>query len=281
MADRAFTPSAGNKSLLFWKDYFWSWRTGRRQAGEFKDVSTYCMFIGHGRSGHSLFGTLLNAHPDAVVSHELDALYYIDRGLSREQLYALILKRDRWFTGQGSEWHGYNYRVPNQWQGRFRKLKVVGDKKGGVSTARLKKDPGLLDKLRRTVRVPVKLIHVIRNPFDNLSTMVRHGGRPLEENVGRFFEASDINERLMKECGPDMITLRHEEIIAHPKENLKTLVEFVGLTADDQYFTDCASLIFVSPSKSRSRIEWPAESIKLVQAEIDRRPFLHGYSFES
>lgn len=280
-AGKLYSPGTGSKSLFFWKDYLWSWAAARRQAEQFRDVATYCLFLGHGRSGHSLFGALLNAHPDAVISHELDALYYIKRGMSREQLFALILKRDRWFTEIGSGWHEHNYHVPNQWQGRFRKLKVIGDKKGGVSTARLKKSPELLDKLRRTVRVPVKVIHVIRNPFDNLATMVRHGGKSLEENIVKFFETSDVNERLMREFGPDMLTLRHEEIIAQPKENLKALVDFIGLTADDQYLTDCAGLIFVSPSRSRSKLDWPANLRQRVQAEIDKRPFLRGYSFDS
>ncbi len=44
--------------------------------GPFRSVETYCMFIGNPKSGHSLVGFLLNAHNNAVISHELNALAY-------------------------------------------------------------------------------------------------------------------------------------------------------------------------------------------------------------
>ena len=46
----------------------------RRHRDDFAAVRTFLLFVGHPRSGHSLVGSLLDAHPDVVVSHELDAL---------------------------------------------------------------------------------------------------------------------------------------------------------------------------------------------------------------
>jgi phage terminase large subunit-like protein len=40
----------------------------------FHDVGVFCIFIGYPRSGHSLVGSLLNAHPEVIISHELDVL---------------------------------------------------------------------------------------------------------------------------------------------------------------------------------------------------------------
>lgn len=50
---------------------------------------------------------------------------------------------------------------------------VIGDKKGGPTTSMLGKARGLLDlqELQKTVAVPIRLIHVIRNPFDNIATI--------------------------------------------------------------------------------------------------------------
>src|SRR4051794_14548092 len=144
-----------------------------RHRTTFKQVEAYCLFIGYPRSGHSLTGSLLDAHPEVVVAHELDALGLIEAGISRPSLYTAILELDREFTDGGRQWMGYEYTVPNQWQGRYERLRVIGDKKGGDSTERLARRPELLDGLRRTVEVPLRAVHVIRNPFDNITTMAR------------------------------------------------------------------------------------------------------------
>ncbi len=268
--------------LYYLKGYLWSRFASGKQSELFDDVNTYCMFIGHGRSGHSLYGALLNAHPEAVIAHELDALLFVKHGISREQLYALILKRDRWFVDRGSRWHNFNYEVPNQWQGRFQKLKVIGDKKGGLSTLRLKRNPELLPRLRRIVQVPLRIVYIVRNPFDNISSMQRANREPLERNITGYFEMADDTARLFHMCeASETITLRHEDFVAQPKENMKRLVEFVGLTADERFLSDCSALVFPSPVKSRQRVNWPKESITAVQSKIDQHAFLCGYNFEN
>ena len=50
---------------------------------------------------------------------------------------------------------------------------VIGDKKGGGTTKMLAQDSTLLKRLERIVEMPVDLIHVIRDPYDNISTMAR------------------------------------------------------------------------------------------------------------
>jgi len=269
--------------LRYWGNYWLSQFTAKKQKHHFQKGETYCMFIGHGRSGHTACGAVLNAHPEIVIGHELDALSYLERGISRDQLFALILKKDRWFTRQKYQWHGYNYEVPNQWQGRFRQLKVIGDRKAGLTTLRLQASPHLLPRLRQTVGVPLRTVHLLRNPFDILSTLVRQSGHPLNEQIiDSHFEITATNARLLAECPPaEIMTIRHEDIISCPKERLRSLVNFLGPEADDQYLTDCASILHETPSKSRQKINWPAPLIKKVHTEIAKYPFLQGYSFES
>ena len=52
--------------------------------------------------------------------------------------------------------------------------KVIGDKKGG-HTSMMLTDPSkmsILEDIRHVVQVPMKFIHVTRNPFDNIATMM-------------------------------------------------------------------------------------------------------------
>jgi hypothetical protein len=261
---------------------FGGWRHRRLFAG----VETYCMFIGYPRSGHSLVGSLLDAHPDAVIAHELDALKYLRGGFGRTQIYELILQNDRAFTERGrlASTGDYEYLVPNQWQGRWGRLRVIGDKRGGRSTLRLADRPELLTRLQRVVGVPVRLVHVIRNPFDNIATITRRAGRrgSLAGSVTEYFRAVDVNVRLRQAIGPGcVLDLRHEDLIDAPAPTIEKLVRFVGLSVPPGYVEDCASILFSSPRRTRHDAPWTGELRADVQRRIDAFDFLAGYSFES
>ena len=115
---------------------------GTQHRTEFATVRRFLLFVGHPRSGHSLVGSLLDAHPDVVVSHELDALKYVAAGYRRAQLFTLVLEHSKTNAAAGRKSWGYSYAVPGQWQGRYEQLAVVGDKRGRATTARLATDPG-------------------------------------------------------------------------------------------------------------------------------------------
>src|SRR6056297_1246638 len=44
-------------------------------------VEAFVQFVGFPRSGHSLIGSVLDAHPHAIISHELDTMGLIKKGL--------------------------------------------------------------------------------------------------------------------------------------------------------------------------------------------------------
>ena len=50
---------------------------------------------------------------------------------------------------------------------------VIGDKKGGHTAGILLHERGMndLQEIMDTVGVPLKFIHIVRNPFDNIATM--------------------------------------------------------------------------------------------------------------
>ena len=240
------------------------------------------MFIGQARSGSTLVGALLTAHPEVAIAHELDALKYVQRGISRNQLFALLLRHDRMFIEHGAHAQEFHYLVPNQWQGRFQKLKVIGDKRAAKTSMRLRESPELLGRLRDLVQLPLRMVHLVRNPFDNITTMSRRSGQSLPQTIDRYFVQTDGNARLVQTCDrSELITMRHEDLIARPKENLKRLVEFIGLRADEQYLNDCAGILYEAPSKTRQKVAWTEELIDQVQSRIAKYPFLQGYTFET
>ena len=129
--------------ILYVTSFFW----GTVYQKKFGDLKTYCMFVGYPRSGHSLVGSILDAHPNMVISHELNALKYLEKGFTRRQLYYLILTNSRRFNMVGRAHEGYVYHVPNQWNSKFSKLLVLGDKMGGSEEVLIEenKNHNLLD----------------------------------------------------------------------------------------------------------------------------------------
>ena len=54
-------------------------------------------------------------------------------------------------------------------------MQVMGAKKGGTTTRQLtRKLQGMkvLNEIQQVLKIPIKYIHVIRNPYDNISTML-------------------------------------------------------------------------------------------------------------
>ena len=98
------------------------------------DLTTFCCFVGHGRSGGTLVGALLNAHPNIVMSNELNALRRLATGLSAQQLYRVIYLVSARQVRRGSMGGGgYSYAVDSQWQGKHKDLTVIGDRKAGAT----------------------------------------------------------------------------------------------------------------------------------------------------
>jgi hypothetical protein len=262
--------------------YLRSRRAARAEQAAFADLERFCLFVGYPRSGHSLVGSLLDAHPELIVAHELHVLRYLRYGFSREQIFALLLERSREQAQAGRAATGYSYVVPNQWQGRFRRLRVIGDKRGGTSIRKLTSRPHLLPRLRERIGLPLRFVHVVRNPFDNVATIWRRGrSRDLGASIDHYVHMVAGVERLRAQLDPaEVLDVRHEDLLDDPSRELRRLCAFLGVEPPADWLRDCAGVVWKSPKRTRDEIEWPAPLRERVAKEAERVPFLAGYSFE-
>ena len=248
----------------------------------FKEVKTFVFFIGYPRSGHSLVGSLLNAHPDVVIAHELDAFRLLEEGASRNELFSKILKRDRKFAMGGQEWAGYGYSVPGGFQGKFEHLYVIGDKKGGRTTRRIADDPGLLDRVRTTVGVPLRIIHIVRNPFDNITTISRKHEYTQEKAIDFYFQLAEAARKVRQASKPgEYLEMHFEDFVQNKDESLRRLFEFLGVSSTPEFRAQCASIVFESPKKSRSQGNWTDEAKRTVLDRAREFDVLARYTFEN
>jgi hypothetical protein len=252
---------------------------GYRRRAEFDSLRAYTMFVGHPRSGHSLVGALLDAHPDVVLAHELDALGYLEHGFRRSQLLSLLVDQARRDAASGRVEGRYAYAVPGQWQGRWRRIEVIGDKKGAQSTRRLAAHPDLLDRMEAEMQVPVTVIQVVRNPFDNIATIWRRDQRPLDQHIDAYFAMWDTVEQVRRRLAPErFLRLRHEELVADPPAVLSGLCAGLDLELPPGYVDACAGIVFPTPRRTVDDAPWTPTQLDRVAARVAELDALAGYA---
>lgn len=254
----------------------------------FADVHTFLLFVGYPRSGHSLVGALLNAHPQAIVAHELDAVERINAQVERDQLFKDIVDRDAEFKEAGSQWMGYSYKVAATQPRQQNQLTHIGDKRGGTTSKHLSKSWQALETITNW-GIQLKILHVVRNPYDCISTAIkkreakqRRVFQPDDviRKMGHFIEKATVIDQLIKSEKYDIYTLKLEDLIANTEKELNELLHFVELPINDDYLANCRQLVWDTPSQPRFvSPHWSAAHKTYLQQQMNAFSFFQDYSF--
>ena len=262
---------------------------------------------------------MLDAHPDIIIAHEFQLFKKfvkfpkLSQSLNqRYQLYSMLY-RDSYMeathgartTGQDAK--GYNLELKNSWQGRFRRLRVIGEKGGSNTVKMYRTAPKLFQRyyqqLLQTTRVPVQVFHVIRNPYDIIATDVLYAANDLlghnyprtklpasatrkydnetllmVRTVSLFENARAIVE-MVRKFRMNVLELHHEDLIADPKGTIRQICKFLEVECSEDYLQQCSDKTFKSASRSRDSIIWPQKVIDIVEKEKQKYPFFQHYTF--
>ncbi len=274
------------RRLAMARHYVTSYYQSRKDSSKFQDVKAYCTFIGHMKSGGSMIGSLLDAHPNAILADEVYALRYIQAKFRREQIFHILLRASQKELLKGRvtarRLTPYSWLVPDQWQGRFTNLRVIGDSATGSSTQQLAQTPNLLEKLRKVMKpVNLRFIHVIRNPYDPISIMMVRGKRTFENASEHYFASCQMLLDLRNQLSAsELLSVRYEDFVNQPQKNLAEICIFLGLEPTPGYLKACANILNESPERSRRLVKWETDWVKHVKSRIAQYDFLAGYSFE-
>ena len=258
--------------------YEWA---ARADADRFAEVERFCLFVGFPRSGGSLTGAMLDAHPDMIIANEANGLGQLDQGASRAVLFNQILRTDRAFAARGFVQADDVYEIPGQWQGRVRRLRVIGDKNGGRASLLLASKPDILDRLRTVVAVPLRVMVVVRNPFDNVARMATRGNLTLLTAAANYERMALAVDAALTDLHPgEALVVRHEETVADPESALVRMAEHLGVDPLDDWVKASASIVLPSPRTARGAVEWTDGCRAVVADMTERFEFLAGYTFD-
>ena len=254
--------------------------------GTFDNVRTFCVFLGHSRSGHSILAALLDAHRNIVLADEIRSLKHVAAGFSSMMIYKLILQNSIDISSEKRERAGYEFEVPNQWQGKYESIHVIGDKDGSWTATLALRNFRMIEALFTRIPADIRIIHLYRNPYDVISTIYRRhraagNPEPLQHAINYYFRRTTGVEMVRKYAGSSIVLdLSHEGLIAEPTAHLERTCEFLSVDAPPNYLSACAKAIFGSRKKSRHEITWNSSDIAQVSERKAHYEYLASYTFD-
>ena len=274
-------------------------------------VQTFLMFIGWPRSCHSIIGSMLDAHPNVVVAHEFFLFQKMNRdenlSLNRSWLYDelyrntyMSIKNEGWRASRNHR-KGYSLNIEGSWQGKFTKLKVIGDKSGGRAALEYIRDSEkfkkLYQQLAATVKVPIKTLQVVRNPLDMIATHAMYKGSSmrgskakatpmqkynnftiLHRSASSILNISQAIMRMVPEMGLSPLEVRCEDLIADPAKTISHICQFLDLECSADYLQMCVDKTFKNVSETRHLVEWDRETLYSLINELGTFPFFQQYN---
>ena len=278
-------------------------------------IKKFVFFVGYARSGHSIVGSLMDAHPHVVIAHEFflfkkfDELEQVPNDTCwRDNLFQTLYKKNIESTGEvrSSSAKGYTLKVDGLWEGTYDDhIEVIGDKSGGMTTLVYQSDKQKFkenfEKLKQNVQVPLRIIHVLRNPFDMISTSAIYAtkGKALFKQLketgnktsdpklsgkisyvfNKFRAVTEIiNDIIGRE---NVLDIHNCDLVADPRGTLTKIFNFLEVNTTEHYLDVCAEKVFKSVSRSRDLMEWPPELREMVETKMKEYEMLSRYSFTS
>ena len=276
-------------------------------------VEKFVIFVGYPRSGHSVIGSVIDGHPNAIIAHEYKLLdkcseFNLPSKLfqSKEALFN-ALYRSSVYSAKGG-WRsdsvtskGYNLHT-TEWHGNFSNLIVIGDKSGGTTAKYFYHNYTIArecyKQLCSTIQMPVLFIHVVRNPFDMIATGIvrKETGiedmkrlistqqkleiplKPFQDTTTSIFHFAKAVTRIKQFA--NVLEIRFEDYVRDPEQHVHMICSALDLPCPKYFVDACKKKVHRELTRTRDILEWPPHIRQRIEEEMNRYPFFSTYSFE-
>ena len=284
-------------------------------------VKYFVYFVGRAHSGHSIVGSILDSHPHMIVAHEAKIFVQLKDNPAHFTSKAAIFN-ELWKNSYNSSHcdgglrnnnsrdiksKGYTLQIKSLHQGTYvSHVDVIGDKNGGHTVAFFNQNPvewgKIVNKLKSMINIPLKIIYVIRNPYDNIASArlyntksiqmkdIRNSNetvnivsdKSLANQIKRHFAAHQAIMDAKKQYNMDMLEVHVKDLVEHPNTTITKLCNFLGVSCSDTYIQGCSDTLFKTESKIRYKVKWTLELISQVKNYIlEYDNLIRYYSFDS
>lgn len=275
-----------------------------------RDVQKFVFFIGYPRSGHSIVGSLMDAHPNMLIAHEYNLFRQWDKNphkhLKREYLYNSLYRNSVQSSvslrSTAKSLKGYTLGIDYRWQANFTRLAVIGDKSGAVTAQMFQsyhqRFMEILRQMKQTVEVPIRVIHVVRNPYDIISTRLLYADGERKSKLPATEERRHCNDyglsyhanrtfslvrsvgRFIDEANLTVLEVHHADLVRRPRKTVSMICRFLNLPCPDDYLEACEKKVYSEPPRTRLLVNWPDKMVEEVYQLAKPYRFLWRYSFQ-
>lgn len=273
-------------------------------------VEKFVVFASYSRSGSSIIGSMLDAHPNVIIAHEFYLFTKLkdnpDAFSNKWQLFNELYMNSYWSSIDGlrttkADSKGYTLDVPGLYQGQLNgTLKMIGDKTGADTANYFDSRPWMFappyyKELTNIVGIPIYVIHVVRNPYDLIATSSTYlGDKRLEASetnklhdpvrvklqTRTVFRRAAAIQRI-KSLDFPVLDMHLVDLVTKPKEAMQSLCDFLEIDCSETYLQRCRNKVFGSLSKTRKRVWWPRGLKEQVEEERKKYSFFSRYSFSA
>ena len=149
----------------------------------------------------------------------------------------------------------------------------------------------------------MKGIHVVRNPYDNIATLVffsfdnvtnenfgdiknsnkafKFKSNVIADVIDAYFRLQHAIEIGIQRYNLDIIVIHNKDLILDPRNTLIKLCDFLHVTCSDEYLQICTNKIYKTESVTRHMIEWTDDQLGVIQRNIHKFSWFKGYNFNS
>jgi len=212
---------------------------------DFDNIRRFVMFFGMNGSGNTWISSVLDASPNALIANEINVLKLNDEKHNFDKIFNL-LAGNSFLCGKYGRLH--NNTLPGLWQGKVRdRINVIGDTKPGQNTKFLldkgrepwkntehaRRQIEYFDKFLEDLEVEPRMIIVLRNPLDLISTQVVINKKEVvdEEIISMVFIKYKELMWAIKHLGRShqWHVVKMEDFATNTKEELLRLCKFTGI----------------------------------------------------
>lgn len=235
--------------------------------GKFDHLNCFLLIVGNARSGSTLLGAAIDAHPSAMISNESSGSWGVWKQMPREKILINIYKNASKMAETSRPSGGYHYQMGSSPVTKIA-LRVAGNKTWNPSVLLMHGNGKILPDLEKRLGLPVKIIETIRNPFDVIASMHLRSGLPIRDRIRWFFLHCEATAALSERLPPEKFTVcHHADLLADPEAELKRLCGFLDLPACESHVAAVKKILLPQPRKTSAGIDWNSADV----AEIKRR----------
>ena len=253
-----------------------------KSADTLSQLERFCLFVGYPRSGHSLVGSLLDAHPDIAISHELHVLRYRPLRVHPRPAPGADPRERRSAPPPPAACRRATA-TPSPGCGR-----AVSDTCGWRETNAA--EPPSASSWREPER-----LETLRDASGRSAAPGPRGPQPLRQHradgpglpspraPGALRSLLPDGRRGGRIAGAAkrVHDVYHEAMIDSPREELAALCDFLGARRLRTTISMPArKIVWTRPQQTRREFEWPAGLREHIATRLGDYPFFARYSFE-